>query len=111
MPNFTIDLTPIFQAILALLAAIITYKLIPWIKSKTNNEQQKLIESTIRILVYAAEQIYGAGNGAVKLGYVKKELEARGFTIDDAVIEATVKEMTDSILTPIEYVEEGTPEE
>ena len=30
-----IDLTPIFQAIIALLAALVTYKLVPWIKART----------------------------------------------------------------------------
>ena len=40
-----IDLTPIFQAVLALLAALITYKLIPWIKARTTNEQQARIDA------------------------------------------------------------------
>ena len=70
-----IDLTPIFEAILALLATLVTYKLIPWIKARTT-----------------AEQLYGAGKGAEKLDYVIKELEARGFTADRAAIEAAVKE-------------------
>ena len=30
-----INLTPIIQAIIALLAALITYKLIPWIKANS----------------------------------------------------------------------------
>ena len=72
-----IDLTPILEAILALLAALVTYKLIPWIKSKTTAEQQSLLAATVKTLVYAAEQLYGAGKGAEKLDYVIKELEAR----------------------------------
>ena len=51
-----IDLTPIFEAILALLAALVTYKLIPWIKARTTAEQQSLLAATVKTLVYAAEQ-------------------------------------------------------
>ena len=87
-----IDLTPIIEAIIMLLAAIVTYKLIPWIKAKTTNEQQQYIAATIKTLVFAAEQIYGAGNGKNKLEYVEKALEARGFTVDRAQIEAAIKE-------------------
>lgn len=87
-----IDLTPIFQAIIALLAALVTYKLVPWIKSKTTAEQQALLSATVRTLVYAAEQLYGAGKGAEKLDFVVGELEKRGFTADRAEIEAAVAE-------------------
>ncbi len=87
-----IDLTPIFQAIIALLAALVTYKLIPWIKARTTESQQALLSATVRTLVYAAEQLYGAGEGAKKLDYVIAELEKRGFAADRAEIEAAVAE-------------------
>lgn len=87
-----IDLTAIFQAILALLAAIITYKVIPWIKARTNSEQQSLLKATIRTLVFAAEQLYGAGKGAEKLDFVVKQLEQQGFTANRVEIEAAVGE-------------------
>ena len=87
-----IDLTPIIQAIIALLAAIVTYKLIPWIKAKTTNEQQAMLSATVRTLVFAAEQIYGAGKGAEKLDYVIAELQKKGYTADRAVVEAAVRE-------------------
>lgn len=91
-----IDLTPIFEAILALLAALVTYKLIPWIKARTTAEQQSLLAATVKTLVYAAEQLYGAGKGAEKLDYVISELEKRGFTADRAAIEAAVAEQLNS---------------
>jgi hypothetical protein len=90
---YNIDLTPIFQALIGLLAAIITFKLIPWIKSKTTEQQQILLNATIGILVTAAEQLYGAGKGPEKLQYVKDQLELRGFTADIPAIEATVKQL------------------
>ena len=53
-----IDLTPIFQAIIALLAALVTYKLIPWIKSRTTERQQQNLFVAAKIAVMAAEQLY-----------------------------------------------------
>ena len=85
-----IDLTPIFQAVISLLAALITFKLIPWIKSKTTEKQQENLQALIRVLVFAAEQMYGAGKGAEKMEYVCAELRARGYTVDISQIEAEV---------------------
>lgn len=89
-----IDLTPILQALIALLATIITVKVIPWIKSKTTTQQQILLKATVDILVSAAEQLFGAGKGPEKLAYVEAELERRGFVVDAAAIEAAVREAT-----------------
>lgn len=97
-----IDLTPIIQAVIALLAALVTYKLVPWIKARTTAEQQANLQAVVRVLVYAAEQIYGSGNGAAKLDYVVAELEQRGFTADRAAIEAAVKQMSGSNLKKVE---------
>ena len=44
------------------------------------------------MLVYAAEQLYGAGKGSVKLSYVEDELERRGLKADVSAIEAAVRE-------------------
>ena len=86
-----IDLTPIFQAIIALLCALITYKLIPWIKSKTTKQQQENLEAAARIAVYAAEQLYGAGNGDKKLEYAREALLAAGYDLNTEIIRAAVE--------------------
>ncbi len=91
-----IDLTPILQAILGLAAALITAKLIPWIKSKTTAAQQSTLAMVTDVLVYAAEQVYGAGNGKQKLEYVAEKLQERGFEVDIDTIEAAVRKMTAS---------------
>ena len=88
-----IDLTPIINAAIALLATIITVKVVPWVKARTTNEQQTMLRATIKTLVFAAEQIYGAGRGEEKLEYVISRLEKKGFTVDIDAIEAAVKEM------------------
>lgn len=97
-----IDLTPIFEAVIALMAAIVTYKVIPWIRTKTTSEQQALLKATVKTLVYAAEQIYGAGDGSRKLDYVIGQLSARGFKADRAEIEAAVGELLNSAATETE---------
>ena len=101
-----IDLTDIIQAVIALLAALVTYKLVPWIRNRTTAEQQALLSATVRTLVYAAEQLYGAGKGAEKLDYVIAELEKRGFTADRAEIEAAVAEQLNMVTITTEETEE-----
>ena len=87
-----IDLTPIFQAIIALLAALVTYKLVPWLKSKMTDSQYKQLRVAAEIAVYAAEQIYGAGNGNQKLEYAMRILERRGFTFDAEMLRAAIED-------------------
>ena len=62
-------------------------------KARTNRQQQEYLLSTVRILVFAAEQLYGTGKGSTKYQYVEDELKARGLEIDAAAIEAAVREM------------------
>ena len=88
-----IDLTPILEALISLLAVLVTCKLIPWIKSKTDVNQQIALSTAAKIAVYAAEQIYGAGKGEEKLDYVISRLEEKGYTVDMDAIEAAVREM------------------
>lgn len=88
-----INLTPLFQAVIMVLSALITFRLIPWIKAHTTTEQQTQLRAAVRVGVYAAEQIYGAGQGHYKMQYVKQWLKEQGFDVDDTEIEAAVKEL------------------
>ena len=85
-----IDLTPILQALIGLLAMLITYRLIPWLKAKTDAEQREKLAAAIRVSVFAAEQIFGAGHGAKKMDYALKYLHDNGFDIDGREVEAAV---------------------
>lgn len=103
-----IDLTPIFQAIIALLAALVTYKLIPWIKACTTAEQQENLMVAARVAVYAAEQIFGAGKGKEKFEYALASLRNCGFAVDPSAltnaIEQAVLEVTleqDAVAPPL----------
>lgn len=92
------DLTPIVNAVIALIAAIITTFLIPWIKSKIDAAKLAQIVEWVGIAVRAAEQIYNeSGMGEKKKQYVLNFLADKGFTLDpnsiNAMIEAAVKEL------------------
>lgn len=100
-----INLTPIIQAILALMAALITYRLIPWIKARTTAAQQSNIRAAVKVLVFAAEQLYGAGKGKEKLQYVRDRLREQGFDVDTDEIEAAVGEYINHGLSFTETVE------
>lgn len=86
-----IDLTPIFQAVLALLAALITYKLVPWIKARTTDQQQQNLVAAAKIAVYAAEQIFGSGHGEEKLQYAIDALKRAGYNVDTQLVREAVE--------------------
>ncbi len=92
------DITPVVNAVIALIAAVVTAFVIPWVKSKTTAAQREEINSWVKIAVTAAEQIYsGVGKGKEKKAYVLKFLEEKNLKIDeesvDLMIESAVKNM------------------
>ena len=92
------DLTPIVNAVIALIDAIITTFLIPWIKGKIDAAKLAQIVEWVGIAVRAAEQIYNeSGMGEKKKQYVLDFLASKGFTLDpdsiNAMIEAAVKDL------------------
>ena len=94
----TFDITPVMEAVAALLAAVITAVVIPYIKTKTTTDQQRQINTWVQIAVSAAEQIYnGPGRGEDKKKYVVEWLRQHGVTVDadklDAMIEAAVYDL------------------
>lgn len=94
----TIDLTPLFEILISLLALVITTYLIPWIKAHTTHKQQEYIRAAAHVAVYAAEKFYGAGHGDEKLEYASKILkEDYGIELNlnklEAVVDAAIKEM------------------
>ena len=93
-----VDLTPLVRAAITLMAALITYRLVPWIKARTTEQQQANLSVLASTLVYAAEQLFGANRGAEKLAYVTDILRERGYDVDSqevlAVVEAAVHQMS-----------------
>lgn len=93
-----IDLTPISEAIILLIIALITTFLIPFIKEKVDANKLAKIKDWVKIAVQAAEQIYiGTGLGEKKKEHVLNFLKEKGYTIDpdkiDNLIESAVFEL------------------
>lgn len=92
------DLTELFNALIALAAALITGFLIPWLRQKYGAEKTQELMRWVNIFVRAAEQIYNeSGMGEAKKDYVLSRLREKGFTVDtvelDSMIEAAVHEL------------------
>ena len=97
------DITNIVKAIFGIVTVIVSAFLVPYIKQRTNAEQQKEINEWVRIAVRAAEQIYaGTGRGEEKKEYVIEWLYDHDLFIDltqiDALIEAAVYELNSGLI-------------
>ncbi len=98
-----IDLTPIIEALIALLSAIITLVILPKVKSyltaKLSAEQRENLKQWVKVAVAAAEQMYnGSGLGQEKYRYVVSFLEEKGIYVNykevEALIESEVYKLT-----------------
>lgn len=103
-----IDLTPLLQAVIALLAVVISRYAIPYIKTKTGTEKFERMRAWVEIGVRAAEQIYnGPGEGERKKQYVLKFLQDHGYTVDLAELEALLECAVKDMNTEQGYIEEA----
>ena len=83
------NITTIIQAVFALIAAVITVIVIPYIKSKTTAQQQTDIEGWVRVAVSAAEQLYkGSGRGDETKAFVLDWLKKLHIAVDEAKLDA-----------------------
>lgn len=89
------DVTNIIEIVIALIGAIITAFVIPWLRIKTTTAQRETTATIVKTLVYAAEQIFGSGAGEEKLQYVADMLKSHGYEID-------VNDITDDLRITIE---------
>lgn len=91
-----ININAIIETIIALIAALATGFIIPWIKSKLTEDQKEILAYWVSVAVSAAEQRYS--NGSKKKAYVISFLESKGYTVNkdniydeiDALIESSV---------------------
>ena len=96
--NTTYDITSIIEIVVALLSALVTTFLIPYIKKKISAEKLVELQKWVGIAVDAAEQIYGSKTGNQKKEYVVAFLLSKGIVFDtqevNALIEAEVHKLT-----------------
>jgi hypothetical protein len=95
-----IDITPVAEALIALLAAVVTAVVVPWVRRKASAEESARVAALVRTAVAAVEQIYdGAeGHGDEKKAFVLDFLKEKGLTLDpdeiEMMLEAAVYELT-----------------
>ena len=91
------DYTQIISAVIALISALVSAFLIPWIKTKIDADKLQTIRAYVEIGVKAAEQLYDATDGPETNAYVLSFLAEKGITFDsevvDKLIEATVLQL------------------
>lgn len=85
------DLTPVINAFIALVAALVTAFVIPWVKRNTSAKDREEFLKWVEIAVAAAEQLFYATQGTEKKKYVVKFLEGKGFTFSEAEIDAAIE--------------------
>ncbi len=84
--------------IISLIGILITYVLVPFLKARTTETQQKQAEFWVKVAVEAAEQIINkAGAGLDKKAYVLSVLNEKGIKVTaeqlDTLIEAAVYQL------------------
>ena len=90
------DYTQIISAVIALISALVSAFLIPWLKTKIDADKLQTLRTYVEIGVKAAEQLYTAAEGDKKKAYVISFLAGKGITFDveivDKLIEAAVRQ-------------------
>ena len=91
------DYTQIISAVIALISALVSAFLIPWLKTKIAANKLQTIKTYVEIGVKAAEQLYAATDGEEKKAYVINFLAEHGIRFDvstiDQLIEAAVLQL------------------
>lgn len=79
----------VIEFAVAVAAIAITIFLVPWLKDKLGTDRYAALKDLIWEAVQAAEQLFGAGNGAQKKAYVVEHLENAG--IDAAAVDMQIE--------------------
>ena len=87
-----LNITDVMSALIALAVAILTTFVVPAIRQKMDKEDFAELLKWVKIAVEAAEMIYNrSGMGKEKKQYVREFLIARGYTLDDAELDAAIE--------------------
>lgn len=86
-----INMTEIVQALITLLAALISAVVVPWIKGKVGEQNMSDFLRWVEIAVAAAEQIYTQEDGELKKRYVLNYLYSKGVVVDEADVDNAIE--------------------
>ena len=85
------DYTQIISAVIALISALVSAFLIPWLKTKIDADKLQTLRTYVEIGVKAAEQLYAATDGEEKKAYVINFLAEHGIRFDVSTIDQLIE--------------------
>ena len=86
-----LKLTPIINAVIALLAALVTVFVIPWLQRKTSAQDREEFLRWVEIAVAAAEQHWDSAKSKEKKEAVTAFLREQGFTFSESEIDSAIE--------------------
>ena len=86
-----IDLTPLLQALVGVLALVITRYFVPWLQAHTTAQQLAKIDYWHTVAVTAMEKAYGAGHGPEKLAGATEYLKGKGIIVDAKIVDSLIQ--------------------
>lgn len=86
-----IDLTPIFNLLIAVLAAVAARYLIPWLSANTTARQRENMLAWAKVAVAAAQQLYHQFDGEQRLQYALSLMEEQGFDIETSIVRDAIE--------------------
>lgn len=87
----TINLTTIIEAAIALIVAVVSAFVIPWIKKKVGAEDMTDFLRWVEIGVAAAEQIFTSAATQAKKEFVLEFLWEKGFAFNEMEVDAAIE--------------------
>lgn len=85
------NLTPVIEAVIALIAALISAFVVPWIRRSTTAQERDDFLRWVEIAVAAAEQLFASTQGKEKKKYVLAFLEEKGFVFSESELNAAIE--------------------
>lgn len=85
------DITPIINAIIAMLAALATAFVVPWLKRRIAAADMEKFMGWVDIAVAAAEQLYTSLDGDAKKQYVLNYLKVKGYNVSTEDVENAIE--------------------
>lgn len=85
------DLTPVINAFIALVAALITAFVVPWIKCNTSAKDREELLKWVEIAVMAAQQLYHQLDGSKRKEYVLNFLREKGYDVTSAEVDNAIE--------------------
>lgn len=83
--------TDVICAIIALVGAVFTGIVIPYVKSKLNKDQLDVLNYWLNVLIAAAETNFkGVSMGAAKKEWVIEQLQEMGLKFDEEAVSAAI---------------------